>query len=51
MIETCKMNDVDPQPRLADLLARLPDHPASQVADLLPWTWKAAQQSKTAAAA
>jgi transposase len=51
LIETCKMNDVDPQAWLADVLARLPDHPASQVADLLPWTWKAAQQSKTAAAA
>ncbi|MGY4571974.1 hypothetical protein ACVWY5_005044 [Bradyrhizobium sp. USDA 3256] len=45
------MNDVDPQPWLADVLARLPDHRASQVADLLPWIWKAAQQSKTAATA
>jgi transposase len=51
LIETCKMNDVDPQPWLADVLARLPDRRASQVADLLPWTWKAAQQSKTAATA
>ncbi|WP_375788390.1 transposase domain-containing protein [Bradyrhizobium sp. Pha-3] len=51
LIETCKMNDVDPQPWLAGVLARLPDHPASQVAELLPRTWKAAQQSKTAAAA
>jgi transposase len=51
LIETCKMNDVDPQAWLADVLARLPDHPASRVAELLPWTWKATQQSKTAAAA
>jgi hypothetical protein len=51
LIETCKMNDVDPQAWLADVLARLPDHPASRVAELPPWTWKAAQQSKTAAAA
>jgi hypothetical protein len=27
------------------------DHPASQVTELLPWTWKATQQSKIAAAA
>lgn len=27
LIETCKMNDVDPQAWLADVLARLPDHP------------------------
>jgi transposase len=51
LIETCKMNDVDPQAWLADVLARLPDHPASRVAELLPWNWKTAQQLKTAAAA
>jgi len=45
------MNDVEPQAWLADMLARLPDHPVSQVAELLPWTWKATQQSKTVAAA
>jgi hypothetical protein len=41
LIETCKMNDVDPRAWLADILARLPDHPANKVADLLPWNWKA----------
>src|SRR5665213_2757022 len=51
LIETCKMNDVDPQAWLADVLARLPDHPANKVADLLPWNWKANQQSKAAVAA
>jgi len=50
LIETCKMNDVDPQAWLADVLARLPDHPANTVADLLPWNWKATRQSKAAAA-
>ena len=51
LIETCKMNDVDPQAWLADVLARLPDHPANKVADLLPWNWKVNQQSKAAVAA
>jgi transposase len=51
LIETCKMNDVDPQAWLADVLARLPDHPASKVAELLPWNWKTTQQPNTAAAA
>jgi transposase len=51
LIETSKMNDVDPQAWLADVLARLPDHPANKVADLLPWIWKANQQSKAAVAA
>jgi hypothetical protein len=45
------MNDVDPQAWLADVLARLADHPAIRVAELLPWTRKATEQSKTAAAA
>src|SRR5581483_6032745 len=32
LIETCKMNDVDPQAWLADVLARLPDYPVNRVA-------------------
>jgi transposase len=41
-IHPIKLNDVDPQAWLADALARLPDHPASRIAELLPWNWKAA---------
>jgi transposase len=40
LIETCKLNDVDPRAWLADALARLPDHPASRIEELLPWNWK-----------
>ena len=39
LIATAKLNDVDPQAWLADMLARLPDHPARRIADLLPWQW------------
>ena len=39
LIETAKLNDIDPQAWLADVLARLPDHPAKRIADLLPWNW------------
>jgi hypothetical protein len=28
LIETCKLNDVNPQPWIAYVLAKLPDHPA-----------------------
>jgi transposase len=49
LIETCKMNNVDPQAWLADVLAKLPDYPASKVTELLPWNWKANQESKVAA--
>ena len=40
LIETCKMNGVDPRAWLADILGRLPGHPASRIAELLPWNWK-----------
>jgi len=40
LIETAKLNGIDPQAWLADVLGRLPDHPASRVAELLPWNWK-----------
>jgi transposase len=39
LIETAKVNDIDPQAWLADVLARLPDHPAKRITDLLPWKW------------
>jgi transposase len=41
LITTAKLNDVDPQAWLADVLARLSDHPAKRVRELLPWNWKA----------
>ncbi len=40
LIETCKLNGVDPQAWLADVLARLPDHPAKRISELLPWVWR-----------
>jgi transposase len=40
LIQTAKLNGIDPQAWLADVLARLPDHPASKIAELLPWNWK-----------
>jgi hypothetical protein len=39
LIHTAKLNDVDPQAWLADVLARLPDHPARRIEELLPWQW------------
>jgi transposase len=50
LIETCKLNDVDPQAWLAFVLAKLPDHPAKRIDELQPWNWKASQQAQAAAA-
>lgn len=49
LIETAKLSDVDPQAWLADVLARLPDHPARRIDELLPWNWKRAHQENAAA--
>jgi len=40
LIATAKLNDIDPQAWLADVLARLPDHPAKRIHELLPWRWR-----------
>jgi hypothetical protein len=40
LIVTAKMNDVDPQAWLADVLARIAGHPAHRLDDLLPWNWR-----------
>ncbi|MGD9884792.1 MAG: IS66 family transposase [Reyranella sp.] len=40
LIESCKLNEVDPQAWLTDVLARLQDHPAKRIHELLPWSWK-----------
>ena len=45
LIETAKLNGVDPQAWLADVLRRIADHPASQLDQLLPWHWKSAGQA------
>jgi len=40
LIVTAKLNDVDPQAWLADVLARIAEHPAARLGELLPWHWK-----------
>ena len=40
LIETAKLNRVDPKAWLADVLARIADHPAHRLHELLPWNWQ-----------
>ena len=37
LIETAKLNDMDPEAYLRDILARVADHPINRIDDLLPW--------------
>jgi transposase len=48
LIVTAKMNDIDPQAWLADVLARLPDMTASRVPGLLPWNWQPSEHRQAA---
>src|SRR5450432_2057 len=42
LIVTAKMNGVDPQAWLADVLSRIAGHPAHRLDELLPWNWRKA---------
>ena len=48
LIATAKLNHINPQAWLADVLARIADHPASRLDELLPWHWKAIQHQAAA---
>lgn len=49
LIVTAKMNDIDPQAWLADVLARIAEHPAHRLDDLLPWNWRGRHHAAKAA--
>jgi transposase len=40
LIQTCRLNDVDPQAWLADVLSRVAEYPIKRLDDLLPWNWQ-----------
>jgi transposase len=50
-IATAKLNDVDPQVWLADILARIAEHPIRRLDELLPWNWRKPSIDHSAAAA
>ena len=51
LIATAKLNDVDPQAWLADVLARIADTPQSRLGELLPWNWSGSNPRVERAAA
>ncbi|MDP4027001.1 transposase, partial [Methylobacterium sp. NEAU 140] len=42
LIVTAKLNAIDPQAWLADVLTRIADYPAPRLHELLPWHWRSA---------
>lgn len=50
LIGTAKLNGIDPQAWLADVIARISDLPLSRMPELLPWHWKSPEKAEVKAA-
>ena len=51
IIETAKLNGLDPLAYLADVLDRIHDHKINKLDELLPWNWKALNSEASSQAA
>jgi transposase len=40
LVETAKMNGVDPQAWLTDVIGRIASHPINRINEFMPWNWK-----------
>lgn len=49
LIMTAKLNDIDPQAWLADVIAHIADTPITRLEQLLPWNWSSTPSTKTLA--
>ena len=49
LIESAKLNGLNPQHYLADLLARIADYPTRRITELLPWNWQPVDSTRAAA--
>ncbi len=50
LIETCKLNGVNPEAWLAWVLERIQDHPVSHINELMPWEYQAIVDARKAEA-
>src|SRR5438105_4161304 len=49
LVESAKLNGLNPQHYLADVLTRIADHPPRRIEELLPWNWQPADTTRAAA--
>ena len=40
IIQSCRLNNVNCEAYLTDIIGRIADHPANKIDELLPWNWK-----------
>lgn len=40
IVESAKMNGLDPEAYLADIIERIGEHPINRIDELLPWNWR-----------
>jgi transposase len=49
LIESAKLNEINPEAWLTDVIARIADHPINRIDELLPWNWRPPQVQARAA--
>ena len=49
LIESCKLNNIDPEAWLAYVVAHIADHPINRIDELLPWNWRPKEALEKAA--
>lgn len=48
LLASAKLNDLDPEAWLADIVERIGEHPANRIDQLLPWNWIPADRRQAA---
>lgn len=49
LVGTCRLNGVDPEAWLTDVIERIGSHPINRIDELLPWQWQASRDIKLVA--